>query len=471
VENRMSREASVAEKLRVYGAAHRTLPLVFERVLADQDGDVYLSHFVRDYASETLQGDGFDAGALFKAGFAPKVLLWLNEVASPQEREAFDDFLADLRRLSSSRTPERGALTSFVMTAQRRLRARRRVVPVEEQLRQAARAKPVQGGGAEGRRPMRLSRLLQKTYKTLKKKKTALLQQNQVAQLLWELLDEANCEGVVLVPMKPMLNGTPLPKVALASPIYGDDAKRDVQLLEKAVGMDMMEEDASPTGLCKTTRAIVNITNIIADDRFPGYNFRTLRSEAISRLSQLTIPVFDDGGHAAGDAGDASEGGTLVGVIRLMNKASFDGSKSGVAFDRYDEVVAGVYATLIVESMNKDWGASSDGSTFSSRLQAAMHLQRIRKELTKQNEGRARASSIGAIGLPSGSRDTTPIIPRKLPPPAQRTTPPRTPTRAVTAIDLKAEDIDVEAGTAAHVDVLKVLESDEPIVMAVEKEA
>eukprot|EP00966_Prymnesium_polylepis_P061474 1426638-Prymnesium_polylepis.1 len=83
-----------------------------------------------------------------------------------------------------------------------------------------------------------------------------------------------------------------------------------------------------------------------------------MKGAAIRGLTQLLVPVFAGGG-AADDAQDDNEGSTLIAVIKVYNKVNISGTASGVPFERRDEIMAGVYATLIVEALTSDHGVKS----------------------------------------------------------------------------------------------------------------
>eukprot|EP00966_Prymnesium_polylepis_P087279 2020113-Prymnesium_polylepis.1 len=85
--------------------AHRNLPYFCDRVIADEDGDIWLSHIVADYVTAAKSTSDFDPTAVFVSGFAPTMLMWLNDIAAPQEKKLFAGFINELRVLSSSRQP------------------------------------------------------------------------------------------------------------------------------------------------------------------------------------------------------------------------------------------------------------------------------------------------------------------------------------------------------------------------------
>eukprot|EP00966_Prymnesium_polylepis_P183524 4253144-Prymnesium_polylepis.1 len=325
--------------------------------------------------------------------FAPKLLMWLNEAASPGERKLFHDWLTDLRAFHQSLE----AAPNILERASPWLswRPAPKVLPkiVQEEKgvsdkkgavallrRSATQNWSNRKSGKDDVKKKALAQVLKRvvTAKEFKLQKAALLRSNAVQQQLADLMEETNCEGVVLIPIAKMADGQEVPRIVIASSLYGDEPSKDQKKIEGATGWDCCE--GSPTGLCKSSRAAVNITNLICDCRFPDHNYATLKRKAIGCLSQLVVPIFEGGG-AANDAEDDSVGSTLVGIIQLFNKVSFDGRSSGVAFERFDEILAGVYATLVVECMSTS-ANTSQKLGFMSKLEKAMDGQRAKRSIT-----------------------------------------------------------------------------------------
>eukprot|EP00966_Prymnesium_polylepis_P174446 4036353-Prymnesium_polylepis.2 len=99
---RIGRELSNEKKLVVYDAQQRRLPHMLDRILSKSDGDVSLSRFAEDFAKRPASDDA-DPAALFYSNFAPTLLLWLNEIASPHEREIFSGVISELRAFARER--------------------------------------------------------------------------------------------------------------------------------------------------------------------------------------------------------------------------------------------------------------------------------------------------------------------------------------------------------------------------------
>ena len=162
----------------------------------------------------------------------------------------------------------------------------------------------------------------------------------------------------MLIPIERMLDGQDVPKMLFTSSIYGDDPDKDAKRMKETTGWECNE--GTPAGLCKKLRAVVNVKNLIADSRFPELSYKVLGATAICQLSQLVIPVFQGGG-ADNDAEDDSIGSNIIAIIKLVNKVSFNGDKSGLPFEKRDEIVGRVYAALITEALTNSYGTDQGG--------------------------------------------------------------------------------------------------------------
>ncbi len=230
----------------------------------------------------------------------------------------------------------------------------------------------------------------------------------------------------MLIPIEKVSSGEEFPRMVFSSEVYGDDPEKDSARIEEVSGWDCKE--GTPSGLCKSSRAVVNVKNLIGDSRFPDLNFKKLGTKAIcqvparasrqslssyplstvprpsgrcvrplsscaAQISQLVIPVFEGGG-ATNDAEDDSVGSTLVAVITLVNKVSLNGEKSGLPFQKRDEILGRVYSALLVEALTAAATGSKAGDKFMSKLQMAMNNQKARKLLSNVEQENKAATTL-----------------------------------------------------------------------------
>lgn len=414
---RIENEDAIDAKLAAYSTQIQGMPELMDRVLTSREGDIFLSHFVNDIASNPERGDGVAASELIADSFSSSVLMWLNDVADPKEKAVFANFVAALKKFSLAQKRKESVGERFTNCWEKTFAATDRVKAIQLKIEndiKAARTKQEQPSesqtdshmdGKDGkngeatsstsdvpastqegadealraRSKGSLGALLSKTATSLQQSKEELLRRNAVERLLKELLDEANCEAVVLVPIEKMADGQEVPRLVFASERYGDNPEKDSARVDEATGWDCKE--GTPAGLSKSLRATVNVTNLIADSRFPDLNYKTLGAKAICQISQLVIPVFEGGG-ANSDAEDDSIGSTLIAVIKLVNKVSLGGEKSGLTFQMKDEILGRVFSGLLLETLMTKHGANKDETGFMSKLQAAMNRQKARKILS-----------------------------------------------------------------------------------------
>jgi hypothetical protein len=403
---RIDQEESVEEKLSAYGAQLEGMPDLMDRVLKSREGEIFLSRFVNDVVlTQALAGyNSLHASALMNDGVGSSVLMWLNEIADPKEKAVFANFIDEVRKFSEKhkRTPSLGdQLTSCwekTFAAAESVKELEHKVQKAAQVARAASLKSVEiiTGKAETTETTKegtrsLSALIRRNSDTLIRDKDLLLRRNAVERLMKDLLDEANCEGVMLIPIEKVSNGEEFPRMVFASDVYGDDPEKDSARIEEVSGWDCKE--GTPSGLCKSSRAVVNVKNLIGDSRFPDLNFKKLGTKAICQISQLVIPVFEGGG-ATNDAEDDSVGSTLVAVIKLVNKVSFNGEKSGLPFQKKDEILGRVYSALLVEAITAAATGSKAGDMFMSKLQIAMNNQKARKLLSNVEQENKAATAL-----------------------------------------------------------------------------
>jgi len=411
-----SKQGHTKEKVAVYEAQNKSLPFIFDRILGAAQGDVFLSQFVGDYATSTLTCSGFEFGSLLFESFAPTVLMWLNESASPTERVVIQEFVDNVKAFEKTFSPSPTFLESAFETVSGYCKPSKLAEvakDVEHSVASAAKAtaekaslftsKQEQGGEKKT-----LNAVFRRNSTLLEGAKRKLLQSNEVQQLLTELLDETNAEGIAIVPVAPLADGQQLPKMVIGSTLYGDDPEKDQAKLERVIDWECTA--GSPAGLAKESRKLVNVTNIITDSRFPKQNFQSLGRDAISGLSRLVVPIFEGGG-AASDAEDDSIGSTLIGLVCIFNKVSFDGMNSGVAFEKRDEIAASVYNTLIVETMNRKEGTRK--TSFLDKLQAAKATEKARNTLEEaaQAQKSGRKSFIDAVAASATSSTADEVVP------------------------------------------------------------
>jgi len=368
-------------------------------VLKSHGGEVFLSHFVNDIASNPQSAEGILATDLLVGSFSPPLLMWLNEIATPKEKAVFANFATEVRKISLTKPASAGermqecwdkvfAARDSVKEIQ--LKVEKNVKAMQKDMEKAVGLdKP-----APDKPKLGLGTLLRKSTSALEASRKVLLRQNATEQLLKELLDESNCEGVVLIPIERMIDGQDVPKMLFTSSIYGDDPDKDAKRMKETTGWECNE--GTPAGLCKNSRAVVNVKNLIADSRFPELSYKVLGATAICQLSQLVIPVFQGGG-ADNDAEDDSIGSNIIAIIKLVNKVSFNGDKSGLPFEKRDEIVGRVYAALITEALTDSYGTDQgDGGGFMGKLQIAMNNEKARKLLSSAGEEQKAATVMQA---------------------------------------------------------------------------
>ena len=78
----------------------------------------------------------------------------------------------------------------------------------------------------------------------------------------------------------------------------------------------------------------------------------------------------------------------------LVNKVSFNGEKSGLPFQKKDEILGRVYSALLVEAIMAAATGSKAGDMFMSKLQIAMNNQKARKLLSNVEQENKAATAL-----------------------------------------------------------------------------
>merc|ERR1712086_164769 len=134
-----------------------------------------------------------------------------------------------------------------------------------------------------------------------------------------------------------------VPRLVVASKIYG--GVEDRALIQQVTGWEC--EEGTPAGLCKTSRALVNVENLIDDCS------------------------------------------NLIAIIKLVNKVSYNAEKSGLPFQTKDAIMGRCYSGMMVEALTMNYGAES--STFMSKLLKAKNREMARKLLSNVVEDKKAA--------------------------------------------------------------------------------
>jgi len=361
------------------------MPELMDRVLVSREGDVFLSQFVNSFTSIPQSNDEVAASALIADSFSSSILMWLNDIANPKEKAIYANFVADLRKFSLTIKRRQSFGECLASYWKKTFAAKDRVKEIQLKLERDISTR-ILGNGEESRPGRSLKNLLKKTASSLKQSQAELLRGNAVERLLKEILEEANCECVVLVPVAKMADGQEVPRLVVASKIYG--GVEDRALIQQVTGWEC--EEGTPAGLCKTSRALVNVENLIADLRFPLLNYKTLGMKAICQISQLVIPVFEGGSLGGGaDNVKIDDGSNLIAIIKLVNKVSYNAEKSGLPFQTKDAIMGRCYSGMMVEALTMNYGAES--STFMSKLLKAKNREMARKLLSNVVEDKKAA--------------------------------------------------------------------------------
>ena len=96
---RIKKEDALQEKLNVYDVQIQGMPSLMDRVLKSHGGEVFLSHFVHDIASNPQSAEGILATDLLVGSFSPPLLMWLNEIATPKEKAIFANFATEVCKI------------------------------------------------------------------------------------------------------------------------------------------------------------------------------------------------------------------------------------------------------------------------------------------------------------------------------------------------------------------------------------
>jgi len=185
---------------------------------------------------------------------------------------------------------------------------------------------PVAAPAAVQRGPSMLTR--QKTMTSVLSKKKIDFKQARFVSRLETILDDCMeatlAEAVLLIPLAgATCHGVELPKVVLvqgSSEMSSSDVQKARRTVKEAADWTM--SPGTPSGVCRETKALLVIDNVLLDRRFRQSFLKGV--DALSAISQLCVPVL-------------SEEGLVCGVIKLLNKTSASGNKSGLPFSAQDE--------------------------------------------------------------------------------------------------------------------------------------
>mmetsp|Transcript_28289 Transcript_28289/g.49386 ORF Transcript_28289/g.49386 Transcript_28289/m.49386 type:complete len:495 (-) Transcript_28289:67-1551(-) len=147
---------------------------------------------------------------------------------------------------------------------------------------------------------------------------------------------------------------------------------------------------AGIAGECAMTGNLINIPDAYADKRF---NQAIDKKTGFKTQSMLAIPMFDDpaGGHQAQNrCSKRDDGRSVIGVIQMINKVSFDGQLN--AFDEEDIEVMELFAQFVGPKIASSSMLNNQKSRGKDAANEAMVALAGEKEIVKEFEHEREAS-------------------------------------------------------------------------------
>jgi len=226
--------------------------------------------------------------------------------------------------------------------------------------------------------------------KTAASEKMELIFAQKVKNILEKVMKEARCESVLLIPTDSVVSVKEAEKVTMRC--VGESTSRWKSGDPKnGTHGDWLLKEGYPAGLCVATKQIVIVDNIFSDRR----NFKVSGLD-FGAISQLCSPIF------------GSDGTTVVGVLKLLNKQSPRGGLSGVPFDPgADEAMAAIYSKVLGTAVREGTAARRKSQTnclLASVMSAAKDTSKLKSSLNAQ-----------AMDIPHGASTSSSPPPVKSP--------------------------------------------------------
>lgn len=191
-----------------------------------------------------------------------------------------------------------------------------------------------------------------------------------------------------------------------------DEPKAQLWSVSTDTGVEIrIPKTAGIAGECCCEGKLINIPDAYADSRF---NQAFDKKTGFKTHSILAVPLFDDptSGHAAhGRKSTRPDGLTVIGVIQMINKVSYDGQLE--AFDEQDIEVMELFAKFVGpkmagSSMMQKEKVGKEGSVDEAHL-ALGTPQEVMKEMDcdKENRSRRRMSADHLDAMQEGDEDET----------------------------------------------------------------
>jgi len=370
------REERVAFMRRQFNAE----PALLNWMLADEVKNEPLLVYMRDAleAERKLKSEG-EVGDLISNKSADAILLWLAQggtaggqvqAINQEERAIFREAVREISNLNSlseimgleeicsargakklralyeaiARPIRRSKQAAHGKVSRIRRSGETRIVPAVDALASSLGKKA----------PQSRASLLLKKESALNVGRLALI--SNLEDLLQKAIEETYAEAMVLIPLEDVAGDVTLPRVVV---VRGSDemTERDKEAARAQVmaATDWKMGGDTPSGVCRATKMPVHIENVLLDKRF-RVNFLT-SGDALSAISQLCVPVFD-------------EGGELLGILKCLNKESANGDRAGLPFDAQDEDVVSEAANDIYAKAKAATTATPTRRTFLDTLRS-----------------------------------------------------------------------------------------------------
>ena len=295
------------------------------------------------------------------------IALWLSEGATDPERRLVDEVVNEINDYREGHVLLRPLLTRLIRDPVAKMLSKFKITPAQRKTdKMAANAYAVKEAAADVKGPEQeamkaLDRSKSKLGKwalsvkklgTNKDLKTDLLRQNAIEQMLSKLLEELNCETVVLVPIKTD-EYKPLPRLVLLSEDHFMKGAMEMEKMKIERTTDWeCSNKRSPAGRCLSTGEPLVIANLLLDRRFDT------RGSGFEGISQLCIPILAGASATEDSEAEKKKEPAIIGVIKCLNKVSYSGGAAGVPFKEPVDVETAVNAAQLLFETSETFAAN-----------------------------------------------------------------------------------------------------------------